>query len=61
MLGPVTGWLGTHRLRGFLLLTGLMASCGAAIWTATPVSSVGQLVDVEGRPVPDASGKQQSS
>ena len=54
MLGSAAGWLGAHRIRGVVLLASLLATAGAAIWTATPVSSAGQLVDTDGSPVPDA-------
>ena len=48
---------GSHRPRwlvGGALLGTLFVTAGAAMWTATPVPSSGQLVDAAGRPVADA-------
>jgi beta-lactamase class A len=54
VLGSAIGWLATHWLRGTALMASLAAASGAAIWTATPVPSAGQLVDAVGRPVAGA-------
>ena len=51
---PAAGWFRPRWLVGAALLALLFATTGTAMWTATPVPSSGELVDVAGHPVPDA-------
>jgi beta-lactamase class A len=54
VLGSAAGWLALHWLKGTAAVASLAATAGAAVWTATPVPSAGQIVDAAGRPVAGA-------